>query len=385
VSGSLRRWLLPILAALALLLALVYASGIFVTQAPPEAPRAPVAPEARVMTVRPSTHGGTVTAFGQARARFEVTLAAQVSGQVTAVAVEADSGFQVDERRVLVEIEDLPYRMAVADAERALADAELRLQQERRQADRALKEWQVAELEEEPSALALREPQLAAAEAAIASAEASLANARNNLRLTRVTAPFPAVVVERLVGPGDVVQPGTPLVRIASLDRAEIRVPLSDRQWASIRAETGAAVTVIGPDAEEHWPGYVLRLEQHRGRATRQRALVIAVDAPLARERPLLPGTFVSVAVPTRKLTEAYRLPATALSADGLLWHAGGDGRLSTFRPERTIALDDEILAVPPEPLGEVSILVQPLASLTVGSRVRAVEINPALYGVLSP
>ncbi|MEM6773790.1 MAG: efflux RND transporter periplasmic adaptor subunit [Pseudomonadota bacterium] len=378
-----RVWF-PALALTLLALALVFASGRFAPEPAATEPAAPPVPEARVITSVPGRHQGAITAFGQARARFEVTLSAQVSGRVLAVATEADSGFEVGPERVLVEIEDIQYRMAVADGRRALADARLNLQQEQRQAERALAEWKSAAFDEEPSDLALRVPQLAAADAAIESAASALVNAENNLRLTKVAAPFSAVVVERLVGPGDVVQMGTPLLRIASVDRVEVRVPLSAQQWSAIAPEAGAAVTVIGPDSAQRWPGYVLRLEQHMGRDDRQRALVIAVDEPLAREQPLYPGTFVSIDVPTRLVEAAYRLPATALSPDGLLWMADSQGALSAIEPRRTINLNDEILAIAPYPLGEASFLVRPLANLTVGSRVQPVEIHAELVGGLT-
>ncbi|MEM1230831.1 MAG: efflux RND transporter periplasmic adaptor subunit [Pseudomonadota bacterium] len=366
-------------------LAVVYASGVLNPPSAPATPVSAVVPEARTLTLTPATHQGTVTAYGQARARFEVTLAAQVGGRITAVAAQADSGFEVGEALTLVEIEEIPYTMAVAEAQRALADAQLRLLQEQRQAERARAEWRSASFDGEPSALALRKPQLHAARAAIESAQATLANARNNLRLTAVHAPFPAVVVERLVGPGDVVQVGTPLLRLASLDRAEIRVPLSEAQWASVQPQAGAAVAVSGPGAGDRWPGYVLRLEQHRAAEDRQRALVVAVDSPLAGDQPLLSGTFVSVALPTRALADAYRVPATALSADGLLWRADERGQLAAFRPATLIHLDDELLAVAPTPLGEIALLVRPLAHLTVGSPVRSVPAEATLFGGLPP
>ncbi|MEM1144048.1 MAG: efflux RND transporter periplasmic adaptor subunit [Pseudomonadota bacterium] len=385
----LTRARLPLLALLLLGLSIVYANGSLSsaesTSNQPQAAPLAVIPEARVMTLRPAAQSGSLTAFGQARARFEVTLAAQVSGRVITVATEADSGFQVSDEQVLVEVEDVPYRMAVADAERALADAELALLQEQRLAERARAEWRTADFADEPSDLAFRVPQLKAANAAIRSATTALENAQNNLRLTRIAAPFPAIVVQRLVSPGDIVQQGTPLLRVASVDRAEVRVPLSAQQWQSIQPRAGASVTVFGPDSVQRWPGYVLRLEQHMGGDDRQRAVVVAVDDPLGSEAPLLSGAFVSVQLPTKVLADAYRLPATALSAEGLLWCVDENSRLAAFRPATTVNLNDEILAVPPEPLGEVAFLVRPLANLTVGSEVRSVEANPLLIGTRSP
>ncbi|MEM9743192.1 MAG: efflux RND transporter periplasmic adaptor subunit [Pseudomonadota bacterium] len=385
MKRSIKPVLFPSAAVAALVLSLVYAQGSDAPNAAAPEPVATVIPEARVVRVRPAHHRGELTAFGQARSRFEVTLAAQVSGRVTNVATEADSGFIVDGERVLITIEDIQYRMAVADARRALADAELTQLQERRQSERAREEWEAAELDEAPSDLALRVPQLAAADAAIGSARASLANARNNLRLTRIRAPFSAVLVERLVGPGAVVQPGTPLLRIASVDRAEIRVPLSAAQWSTIDSESGAPVTIIGPDSMEQWEGYVLRVEQHVGRDDRQRALVVALDEPMAAAQPLRSGTFVSVTLPTQDIGDAYRLPATALDPNGRVWRVDADGRAMPFEIASTISLNDEVVVQPRTPLGEIDVLVRPLANLTEGTRVKPIPLYQALLGRTTP
>ena len=334
-------------------------------RAPTTAPIAQLPPEVRVISARRGTHRGQLIGYGETRARYDLQLTAQVSGRVTSVDDGVESGRTVTPDQVLFRIDDTPFRMALAEAKQSRADAELKLVQEQGQADRAKAEWASAELNIPASPLVFREPQLTAAKTAIAAASARVENARNDLTHTRVVAPFPALVVERLVGPGDFVTSGMPLAHLVSLDRVEVRVPLSGSQWSIIDDTVNGPVRISTQSGSEHWSGYVLRTERHVNNENRQRALVIAVDEPLKQEPPLYPGTFVAVEVPSRPIESAYRLPASALSTDGYLWQITSDNRAERFKPLVHYKFNEHIVAVPPDTVADASIVVKPLASLT--------------------
>jgi RND family efflux transporter MFP subunit len=308
---------------------------------------------------------------------LDLELTAEVNGRVLTVDERVDSGRTVAPEQVLVRIDDLPLRRALAEARRSLADARLELAQEQSQAARARAEWATADFDIEPSALVFRKPQLAAAQAAVDAAVARVEAASDELSKAEVRAPFPALVIERLVDPGDVVSSGTPLARLVSQDRVEIRVPLSDRQWAILDASADLPVEVSSQAGGEHWSGYVLRSERHVNISDRQRALVIAIDQPLEQAPPLYPGTFVAVHLPSRPIDAAFRLPASALTPDGHLWYIDAEGQARRFRPRAHFRFDDDIVAIPPASLDTADIVIRPLASLSEGTPVIARHTNP--------
>nr|VFJ75693.1 MAG: RND family efflux transporter, MFP subunit [Candidatus Kentron sp. FW] len=365
-----------ILAAVAVSLAAVWVSNPFQEESQPAAPKTRPPPKVRVVKVRPETHVGHFIGYGEARARYNLQLTAQVSGRIMAVDEGMESGKIVTPDRVLFRIDETPLRMALAEAEQSLADAKLKLARERGQANRAKAEWGSVDFDAVPSPLTFRKPQLATAGTAIRAASARLENAKNDLAHARVSAPFPALIVQRLVGLGDFVSVGTPLAHLVSLDRVEIRAPLSVSQWSIIDATPNRPVEIRAQSGAS-WPGYVLRAERHIDTKDRQRALVIAVDAPLEQQPPLYPGAFVTVLLPSKPIESAWLLPASALDADGYLLSIDADQRIRQFKPRIFHRFDDIVVVVPPETVEEAAVVVKPLASLTPGTLVAPIQVSP--------
>jgi len=394
-----------VIAAVAVSLAVIWVSNPFQKGAPPAAPKTRPPLEVRAVKVRPETHVGHLIGYGEAKARYDLQLTAQVAGRIMAVEDGVQSGKTVTPDQVLFRIDDMPLRMALAEAEQSLADARLKLAQERGRANRAKAEWVSANLRIEknpgqtgacaktnpvsasrealtcsdasPSPLTFRKPQLATARTAIGAASARLENAKNDLAYARVSVPFPALVIDRLVGPGDFVTIGTPLAHLVSLDRVEIRVPLSVGQWSIVDATPDRLVEVRTQSGGERWPGYVLRSERHIDTKDRQRALVIAVDAPLEQRSPLYPGTFVTVVLASKPIESAYLLPASALDADGYLWRIDANHRIRRLKPRAFHRFDDVVVVVPSETMDEAAIVIKPLASLTPGTLVAPTQALP--------
>ena len=343
-------------------------------QAARQAELAPL-PEVSFLTAAPAEHREPILAHGEALARFDITVAAEVTGRVTAIGATLEPGGELNAGDILLNIDDTEYRQAVSLAQQAIADARVRLLEETQRGVQAEREWEAAGLGDEPlSDLVLRKPQQQLARAAEQSARDQLAAAELNLQRTQVSAPFDSIVVERLVAPGSYVSPGTPLARLVSRDRVEIRVPLSDRQWRVAATETGTDVIVRSPDGAATWAGRVLRTEGHVDRENRQRAVVIAVDNPVEQHPPLHPGRFVSVEIPGAVFDVTYRLPPSALSTDGEIWYVDDDDRLNSFRPSSIHNFNDVILVVAPDGNGKRRILLRPLAAYDIGQHVRPVE-----------
>lgn len=339
-------------------------------------------PDVSVVTVEPGRYQSKITAYGGASPHFELSLTAQVSGQVKVLPDAFESGRRVKKGDLLVSLDEKEDRAAVATAEQNLSDAQLALLEENRQALQAEVEWKSSGIEGDPASdLVLRKPQLAAASFAVAAAKAALVNARNDLAHTRIKAPFDALIVERLVTPGSYLQPGTAVATLYSTDRIEIAVSLSAADWAclpesSVLNSGKWPVKLFHAQTGQHWSGYVLRSEQHLEKQSRQRRLILAVDQPLDLTEPLLAGTFVEAEISGRIHNDLWQLPSSAFSQKGEIWYVKQDNTLASFSAEPLFSDADAIYVVPPEELAGTSqkVLIHPLNSYLNGMSVNPVE-----------
>lgn len=339
-------------------------------------------PDVSIVTVASGSYPSKIIAYGSVSPHFELSLTAQVSGQVETLSAAFESGRRVKKGDLLVCLDETDYQAAVVTAEQTLSDARLSLIEEQRQALQSETEWKSSGIKGEPASdLVLHKPQLTAAQAAVDSAEAVLESARNNLAHTRITTPFDALVVERLVAPGSFVQAGTVLATLYSTDRVEVAVSLSAAQWSGLpdtsRLNNGTwPVELRNAQTGDHWSGYVLRSEQHLDGKSRQRRLILAVDHPLDAQQPLLAGTFIQAEISGRSLDNLWRLPASAFSQKGEIWYVTAGNALSSFTAEPSFSDADAVYILPPAELadGAQKVLVHPLNSYLKGMIVNPVE-----------
>ncbi len=340
-----------------------------------------IAPDVAVVTATPGNYTAQVQGYGTAQPHYQLTLTAQVAGQVTTVAAALASGRQVASGATLLQIDDGDYRAAVASAEAALAQAQLALLEEEREGAQARAEWRASGMQGEPdSALVLRAPQLAVAKAAVNQARAELATARRDLARTQVSAPYDALVVARLVAPGSYVQLGSELATLYSTDQMEIAIPLAAHAWQQLPAEAQLTagdwpVTLVGVEDGRQWQGRVVRSEQHLDETTRQRVLVVAVDGPLAATPPLLPGAFLAAQVAGRSEEGLWQLPSSALSQRGEIWYVDGDNSLRSFAATPRFSREQAIFIAPPAALAASAqrVVIHPLNGYLQGMAVHPV------------
>ena len=128
----------------------------------------------------------------------------------------------------------------VHEAEVAIRAAESRIRQAnagREQATAGLRQAQTA-----PAQVAAIEARAASALARVKQAEAMVRQAQLNLEYATVKAPIRGIVSRKSVEPGQVVQPGQPLMTVIPLDRIWITANFKETQLAEMRP--GQRVTV---------------------------------------------------------------------------------------------------------------------------------------------
>lgn len=158
--------------------------------------------------------------------------------QVTAVVTEihADVGATVSSNDLLVVLDDADALQGLTrmKAELAAVEAQLRLAEFRlRKAQDLLTQDFVSDEE-----LLARETELAVLRAQHQTATANYDTAQLNVARTKIRAPFNGAVVERLAQVGSLAAPGSPLVILTQLDKAEVDAELSPEFAARIAPGT---------------------------------------------------------------------------------------------------------------------------------------------------
>lgn len=341
-------------------------------------------PDVSVVTVHSGNYTAMVTAHGAASPHFELNLTAQVSGQVEVLEDVFETGRRLKKGALMARLDDSAYTASVATARKDLADARLLLLEEQRKGLQVKAEWASSGISGKPdSELVLRKPQHDAAEAAVADAEAALASALKNLQHTKITAPFDALVVKRLIAPGSYLQAGTEVATLYGTDRLEIAVSLSADDWDKLpdahHLESGEwPVTLTNVENGHCWTGRVLRTERHLEESTRQRTLILAVDNPLDASPALLPETFLLATITGRTIGNLWKLPSSALSQKGEIWHVTDDGTLDRFSAGPKFSDTGHIYIAAPDHLtdGPRKVLVHPLSGYLQGMTVNPVEVG---------
>ncbi|MEM9291305.1 MAG: efflux RND transporter periplasmic adaptor subunit [Acidobacteriota bacterium] len=242
----------------------------------------------RVLEPRPVVDRASLPADLLPRRR--ATLAAEVPGVVERLTVEL--GDAVGRGQVLASVDSRALQQAVVEAEAVAA--------------RNLKRFERANnLFERRS---ITEQQLLDAVTDRDVGQARLDSVRLELNKSRLRAPWPGRVAERLVEVGDYVTPGQPMVAIldASVLKARAPVPASDVSYL----EEGTPVTLLVEGGLGSFEGSITRLGAELDRDAR--TLVAEAEIPNADGR-LKPGMIALMSVQRRVLPEALLVPQEAL------------------------------------------------------------------------
>lgn len=337
----------------------------------PERQTPEIAPPAVFFTVaRPQSVTLDVTAQGEVRPRTDISLTAQVAGQVVSTSEHFVNGGAFEEGDVLIKIEDAPYR-ATAAAARA------RLAQEEAESTLALKDYEELGRADDPTALALRLPQLEQARAEYRAAQL-------NLERTTIRAPFPGRVRERIVGVGQYVAPGAQLGRIFSTDVAEIRLALTDNDLAKLGLPLAFVETEDAPGpvvelsatiaGKPHvWTGRITRTDGAIDAATRQVIAIAVVDDPYGKGAdngtPLAMGLFVDALIRGKPYPNAIVLPRSALYGRDKVYVVA-EGDTLAERTVEIVSTDRDTITVAGGLAAGDRVVTSPLRGAAAGDKV---------------
>ena len=196
----------------------------------------------------------------------EVTLSAESSGRL--LAVHADEGARVaanallaviDTSSLVLQRDELRARRASVQGKGAEVDAQLSVVEAQRAVaqrtyDRTARLVAASAATAQQSDAATRDLRTLEAQAGavratrvtvgrdLAGVGAQLATLDDRVRRSRVSAPSAGTILARYVEPGELVQPGSPIVKMAALDSLVLRAYVAEAQLS--RVKLGAAVQV---------------------------------------------------------------------------------------------------------------------------------------------
>tara|TARA_R110001583_G_scaffold41891_2_gene133223 strand:- start:49939 stop:51108 length:1170 start_codon:yes stop_codon:yes gene_type:complete len=382
MKQKIKQWWLIIIAIAIFLLAIFYSSAQIAAKSEKQMPvkkQNITRPTVSVVSVMADTYAAHITGYGELKPHFSLSLTAEVNGRVERLSPNFEVGQTVKKGDWLVKLEQSDYLSAFKEAQQNVAAEKLNLLEEERQAVQAKSEWLASGMNGEPdSELVLRKPQLETAQARYDYAKAVLVSANKDLNQTIITAPFDALVTVRSIALGTYLQAGNDVATLFSTDRLEAAVPLSNKDWSMLpdnKDLISRPATLKNVETAMTWSARVLRAEQHVDSESRQRSLIIAIDAPLSQTPNVYSGTFVSMSLEGKKIDNIWKLPNSALSQRGQIWYVKNDNTLARFDATALFAEDGFIFVAVPESLVDhtQSIVSHPLNNYLDGMYVEAI------------
>lgn len=201
----------------------------------------------------------TVLASGTIQAAQEVSVGAQVSGQIKRLHVKL--GDHVTKGQLVAEIDSTTQNNALRNTEAQISllgaqrQAKLallhqaELSYKRKQDLFKLDAGSKADLDDAEATLATTRAEIAALEAQIRQASISVDTARVNLGYTRITAPIDGVVVAVLAEEGrtvNAIQSAPSIIKLAKLDQVQIKAQISEADVVRVKPGLPVYFTILG-------------------------------------------------------------------------------------------------------------------------------------------
>ena len=356
----------------------------FVEEAPSsineDKPKTHFLPKVSYITVSAAEQQISVVTYGELKPKWDVILKSQVKGAINYLDPIFEPGSLVTSQKVLMHIEDESYISEKVTAEFRLAEAKLQLIQAKKKTELADQDWRRSGINKPPSELALFKPQLKIAEKALESAHQQLSVAVNKLSDTRIKTPFKGIIIERMVGLGQQVDEGQPLLRLIDHQNLHLSVFLSEIQWQNLSAYwLNSKVQIFSNTDDFIAMATIVRGGHYLDQETRQYSLFLDVNSE--QNRTAVSGQFVQVRVPGKKLKNYLSLPESALTRDGTVWLIDQQDRLRSYQPDSIFYQNKRVLV--PEPDKNDSqdqtiwqVVTTPLGSFLAGKKVQPAELK---------
>ncbi|EFU2692414.1 TPA: efflux RND transporter periplasmic adaptor subunit [Escherichia coli] len=235
--------------------------------------RSPDIPEYVTAPVRKGDIENTVLATGRVDAIERVNVGAQVSGQVKSLKVK--QGDYVTKGQLIAEIDDLPQRNDLRNAEAALNEVKAELQSKQallKQAELRFKRQRQMlkedassreDFESAETTLATTRAELLSLNAKLVQAQIEVDKKKLALGYTRVVAPMDGIVIAIVTQQGQTVnsnQSAPTIIKLARLDVMTIKAQISEADITRISAGQKARFTIFS-EPDKHYSATLRTVE----------------------------------------------------------------------------------------------------------------------------
>ncbi|MBO4441169.1 efflux RND transporter periplasmic adaptor subunit [bacterium] len=340
-----------------------------------------------VMTLEAGMNRIIVEAMGRVQPSESVALQSQVSGKVVWRNSELVPGGIMKKGDTAVRIDDSDFKLAVPQAENALANAKLELRLEEGRQVVAKKEYEMLkrELSEEEKELVLRKLQLESARKNVESAEAALEKAKLDLKRTTLAAPLNAAVVSASAEVGSLISQGSTVAMLAGTDRywVVLSIPIEKIGLLSVRdgKKAGSKVTLR---AENIWgenlsrTGELVRIAADLQDNGYMAKAYVEVADPLSlkkenREEPkLIIGTLLNAEIEGREVDDTIKISRRYVR-EGDKIYIVSDGVMRIISPEFVSKTRDDVI-IKNGGLGGAELITSPVSMPADGIKVKIFE-----------
>lgn len=335
----------------------------------------------RFVEARTGLHTGALSVFAEVAPRWQADIRSRVAGVVREVAPSALEGARVQDRGILVELENAPYLAGLEEARFALQKAELDLLRAEKKRDIALKDWRAVKPAVAPPDMAIHLPEVRVAAQSVAAAKSRVEAADFDLRSTQVRAPFDAIITKRAVSPGQSVTEGDVLFTLLDDRVLDISVSLTEREWALLDPNwPGEAARVLSDADRPLGVAHIRRGGGFLDPKSRRYQLFLEVDK--AENQAILPGQFVRVLLPGKAIDKTLQVPESALTQNGFVWYLDADDRLQRFACKALFRTAGEVIVPAPAGAAEGAVyrvVTLPMSAYLPGQTVAPVAGEAAL------
>lgn len=341
---------------------------------------------------------------GMISPKHEVKLISLVRGPVTYVSPNFVDGGYVAEGELLLSVSDRTYLQDKALVEANLARA--KAAQVARQSELRVR----GTLRTDAGVSQLRE-----VNSAVKAAEADVEKIDDLIAATQFKAPFSGLIRGANINVGQMINAGSPIAAVFSIDTVIVSLPLSDKQLNlvslpdiiirniprsdSTQGEEKNVAKNIEKDSDlenkkqnfpsvkimvdfdgqnYYWTGKLVRSAGGRNELNRLQYVIVEIDKPYAKDEsqpnrpPLSPGLFVQAQIEGRLLKDIIKLPRKTLKANQKIWGVNAEGVLQSFDVE-LIYKGKEFIYVSKGIETDANIIITDLEVLAEGVEVKSI------------
>jgi RND family efflux transporter MFP subunit len=329
-----------------------------------------------------------ITAFGELRARREVQLRAQVSGEVMSTETGFENGALVAKGDVLLRIDPFNYQTRLDEAKAQLKGAEALLTERKAAADLARQDMKRAQelfekgtvskktLDDRKTDYTIKKARRDQQQSVVDRQKVAVKRARRDLDNTTITAPFDGHVADINVRAGRVVGPNEPLGVLFDADAYEVVFNLSDAEYGRFLARNS---DVIGRVLDVQWTVGTQKMKlqamiERVGAQISQATRGVDIFARVMGDIPsnLRGGAFVDIVLKAQPLPDVMVIPKDAIY-DGERVFVAENGRLAPRRLENPIDLGRHVAVRDGLSVGEIVVLTR-FNEAAPGVAIRLVE-----------